>query len=89
MSRRKELPTMLGHYLHKGLLLSPNKKMGGYDMVIVWLDDKKDIESGDTFEPEDVVDVDRVIHFCDKESVRTTIQALEMILDEMEQTDDR
>ena len=84
MKRRKELPTMMGHDLHKGLVLSPNKKMGGYDMVIVWLDDTKDIESGDTFETEDIVDVDRVIHFCDKESVRTTIQALEMILNEME-----
>ena len=84
MVRKKELPIMLGHNLHKGLSLSKNEKMGGYDLTVVWLDKTKDIPSGEPFEPEDVLQVDSVIHFCDKESVRQTKRMLEMILAEEE-----
>lgn len=90
MVLKKELPIMIGHNLHKGLVLSPNEKMGGYDLTVVWLDKTKDIPSGEPFAPEDVLQADAVIHFCDKESVRQTKRMLEMILaDKKDQTDDR
>ena len=51
---------------------------GGVDLFIVWLN--RDIESGGRFAGEDVENVNAVLHFCDKESVKRTVDVLTDIL---------
>ena len=79
MSRkRKELPVMIGKHLNKGILVSRSPKLNGFDLIVVWLN--KNYETGKQFEMEDIDEVDQVIHFCDRESVEQTADALKWIL---------
>lgn len=74
-----KLPIMIGKNLKKGIL-AMRSKQGGFDMLIVWLDKKKEYESGQEYDLEDVDKVNAILHFCDRESVENTIRALEWIL---------
>lgn len=69
---------MVGRNLRKGLLALRNTKMGGFDLFIVWL--KKDYEHGVEYDLSDIEKVGTVLHFCDKESLETTIGTLKSIL---------
>lgn len=77
MGKRGDLPIMVGHNLRKGLLALRNKT-SGFDLFIVWL--KKDYEHGAEYDLSDIEKVDAVLHFCDRESVETTIDTLKSIL---------
>ena len=79
MSKRKDLPVIIGKNLNKGMLAFQDKKMGGYNLLIVWLDKKKDFVTGDDFEVTDIKGVDTVLHFCDKSSVDVMIKTLEQM----------
>lgn len=74
MSRRTDLPIMLGKNLKKGIMLFQNKKMGGMDMLVVWLN--RTLESGSDFDTSDIDKVNAVIHFCDKDTLKLTIDTL-------------
>lgn len=71
---REKLPVMIGHHLKKGLLVLRNTRMGGFDLVILWLN--RDCESGQEYDFSDIKKVDTVLHFCDEESVDQTMNAL-------------
>jgi hypothetical protein len=51
---------------------------GGVDLFIVWLN--RDIESGGRFTGQDIDRVNVILHFCDKESVKRTIDVLTNVL---------
>ena len=74
MSRRTDLPIMLGKNLKKGILLFQDKKMGGMNMLVVWLN--RTVESGSNFDMSDIDKVNVVIHFCDKDTLKLTIDTL-------------
>lgn len=78
MSKRGDLPVMLGSGLHKGYMIVRSKNLTGFDMYIVWL--KREFQTGETFELRDIDKVDSVLHFCDKEAVRQTINGLKKML---------
>lgn len=67
---------MIGKHLKKGILA--HRDRDGCDMAIVWLD--KDYESGQPFDLGDVRKVNAVLHFCDKESIKVTIDVLNRML---------
>lgn len=77
MGKRGDLPIMIGQNLRKGVL-ALRGRIGGFDLYIVWL--KKDYEHGANYDLSDIEKVDAVLHFCDKKSVETTIDALKNIL---------
>lgn len=77
--RRNNFPVMLGHHLRKGIFVSRDTKMGGFNLLIVWLN--KDYQSGETYDIADIEAIDTHLHFCDRESVKQTIKSLEWILD--------
>ena len=79
MSRGRDLPVMIGSGFRKGYIVARNKSLTGFDMWIVWL--KKDFQTGESFELNDVEKVDSVLHFCDKKSVRQIIGGLETMLE--------
>ena len=72
MSRKTDLPIIVGSNLKKGLICMRVKS--GYDMWIVWL--KRDFQTGEQFELEDIDKLQTVIHFTDREAVQNTIDAL-------------
>lgn len=72
MSRKADLPIIVGSGLKKGLMCMRVK--GGYDMWIVWL--KKEFQTGEYFELEDIDKLQAVIHFTDRKAVQNTIDAL-------------
>ena len=77
--RRTDLPVIIGKGLRKGVCAGRSELMeGGVDLYIVWLKNK--IESGARFTGEDVYKVNAILHFCDKESVKRTIDVLTDIL---------
>lgn len=81
MARRTDLPIMIGKNLKKGILAGPS--MGhpfkaGADLYILWLN--KRIPSGQSFTDEDIEGVNAMIHFCDRESVKRTIDVLTEVL---------
>ena len=77
--RRSDLPIMIGKGLRKGICAGRSVMMkNGVDLFIVWLN--KSIESGGRFTDDDVYKVNAVIHFCDKESVKRTVDVLTEIL---------
>lgn len=77
--RRTDLPVIIGKGMQKGICAGRSCLMGsGVDLYIVWLKNK--IESGARFTGEDVYKVNAILHFCDKESVKRTIDVLTDIL---------
>ena len=46
-SRRKDLPIILSHNTRTGIMIYPNRKMGGRDVLIVGLN--REIPSGESF----------------------------------------
>ena len=77
--RRSELPVIIGKGMQKGICAGRSQMMkGGVDLFIVWL--KKKFESGERFDAEDVDKINAVLHFCDKESVKRTIDVLTEVL---------
>lgn len=77
--RRTDLPVIIGKGMRKGICAGRSEMMnGGVDLYIVWLKNK--IESGDRFTGEDVYKVNAILHFCDKESVKRTVDVLTEIL---------
>ena len=77
--RRTDLPVIIGKGMRKGVCAGRSDLMkGGVDLYIVWLKNK--IESGARFSGEDVYKVNAILHFCDKESVKRTIDVLTDIL---------
>lgn len=86
MGRRwRDIPTLIGQGLHKGLMYMKSEKMSGYDLVVVWLNSEHKIR--ETFEPKEIDKIDCELHFCDKESLRVTIEVLNKMLEEWEETD--
>lgn len=77
--RRTDLPIIIGMGMRKGVCAGPSVTMqSGVDLMIVWLN--RQIESGGTFTADDVYKVNAVLHFCDKESVKRTIDVLTDVL---------
>lgn len=77
--RRFDLPVIIGKGMRKGICAGRSELMkGGVDLYIVWLN--RDIGSGGQFTGEDVDKVNAVLHFCDKESVKRTVDILTDIL---------
>jgi hypothetical protein len=77
--RRSVLPVIIGKGMRKGICAGRSELMkGGVDLYIVWLN--RDIGSGGQFTGEDVYKVNAVLHFCDKESVKRTVDVLTDIL---------
>lgn len=74
---KSDLPVMIGKHLQKGLIAFPNRKFGGYDLCVVWLN--KDFDTGDEFEMTDIDNINAVLHFCDLEGVEATIRVLEAV----------
>lgn len=71
---KRDLPIILSHNTQTGVAVCPNPKMGGKDLVIVGLN--KEINTGESWEWEDVSWVKGVLHFGDVGSLRTTIDVL-------------
>ena len=87
MKRRADVPIMIGRNLSKGLMAIPSQIVGrGIDLYIVWLKEQK--KSREPFELDDIKAVDAVIHFCDRNSIRQTVDLLNTILNEWEQKPD-
>ena len=76
----KKYPIQVGHKIKKGLLAVRDIHNGGFILFIVWLNKDKEYISGDHYEIDDIDKVDTAIHFCDRDSVKSTIKALEHIL---------
>ena len=77
--RRSELPVIIGKGMRKGVCAGRSDLMrGGVDLFIVWLN--RDIESGGRFTGQDIDRVNVILHFCDKESVKRTVDVLTEIL---------
>lgn len=72
MSRKADLPIIVGSNLKKGLMCM--RVRNGYELWIVWL--KKDFQTGEQFELSDIDKVQSIIHFTDKTAVQNTIDAL-------------
>ena len=72
MSKKSDLPIIVGANLKKGLMCM--RVVNGYELLIVWL--KRDFQTGEKFELSDIDKVQTIIHFTDKTAVQTTIDAL-------------
>ena len=72
MSRKSDLPIIIGANLRKGLMCM--RVRGGYEMWVVWL--KREFQTGERFELEDIDKLQAVIHFTDREAVQNTIDTL-------------
>jgi len=72
VSRKADLPIIVGSNLKKGLMCM--RVRNGYELWIVWL--KKDFQTGEQFELSDIDKVQSIIHFTDKTAVQNTIDAL-------------
>lgn len=76
MSRKSDLPIILGANLRKGIMCM--RVRGGYDMWIVWL--KREFQTGEHFELEDIDKLQTVIHFTDRQAVQNTIDTLSAMI---------
>ena len=74
----KDYPIMIGKGLRKGLHAGPSQFGGGADLYVVWLN--KDLQPGSNFYADDIDRVNAVITFCDKQSVKETIDVLTTVL---------
>ncbi len=83
---QKNYPIMIGKGLRKGLLAGPSQFGGCADLYVVWLN--KDLHPGSNFYPDDIDKVNAVITFCDKQSVKETIDVLTSVLMKMEDKHD-
>ena len=72
---------MIGKGLAKGLLTSRNKN-GGFDLYVVWLDKSKEHPSGEPYDINEIDKINCILHFCDKESVKLTIDMLRWMLEQ-------
>ena len=72
MSKKSDLPIIVGSNLKKGLMCM--RVRGGYDMWVVWL--KREFQTGERFELQDIDKLQAVIHFTDREAVQITIDTL-------------
>ena len=79
MGRKQDLPVILSHNTQTGVMVFPNRKMCGKDMVIVGLN--KEIESGKEFEMQDIKWVKAVLHFGDVPAMETTVEVLAKALE--------
>lgn len=79
MARRSDLPIIIGKNMKKGIVAGPSRNFGkGADLYIVWL--KNQQISGSAFDADDVQGVNAVLHFCDRESLKRTIDVLTEVL---------
>lgn len=76
MSRRTDLPIIIGANLRKGIVCL--RVRNGYEMWIVWLN--KDMQTGEQFDWADIEKIQAVLHFTDREAVQNTINALDGML---------
>lgn len=77
--RRNQLPVIIGKGLRKGICAGKSGILGdGVDLYIVWL--KRKVESGSRFTGDDIEKVNAILHFCDRESVKRTIDVLVEVL---------
>lgn len=76
MSRKSDLPIIVGANLRKGIMCM--RVRDGYDMWIVWL--KRDFQTGEHFELEDIDKFQNVIHFTDRQAVQNTIDTLSAMI---------
>lgn len=77
MARNYNYPIMIGKGLKTGIVAGPGER-GGADLYIVWLN--KVLESGAEFGAEDIEKVKALVHFCDRESLKRTIDVLTTVL---------
>lgn len=82
MRRKHDLPIILSHKTRTGILIFPNRKIGGRDLVIVGLN--KEIPSGDRFDLNDVGWVKAVLHFTDVETMKITAKIINEAVSEWE-----
>jgi len=74
MRRKNDLPIILSHNTHTGLMVFPNRKMSGRDMLIVGLN--RDVPSGEEFDLQDIEWVKATLHFSDVEALQVTVDTL-------------
>lgn len=73
------MPIIIGKNMKKGIVAGPSRTFGkGADLFIVWL--KNHHESGSDFNANDVQGVNAILHFCDMESLKRTIDVLTEVL---------
>ena len=87
MRRKHDLPIILSHKTRTGILIFPNRKMGGRDLVIVGLN--KEIPSGDRFDLNDVGWVKAALHFTDVETMKITAKIINEAVSEWEKEESR
>lgn len=86
--RGHDLPIILSHNTHTGVMIFPNRKMDGRDVLIVGLN--RDVPSGEGFELKDISWIKAVLHFGDVDSLRITIDVMQKELKRWEgERDDR
>ena len=82
MAKNYNYPIILGPGFRKGLIAGPAFHLGnrgkGVDLFIVRLN--KDLRSGDDIRSDEIENVEAVLHFCDKVSVKRTIDVLTEVL---------
>ena len=79
MAKNYNYPIILGPGLRKGICAGPSRYFGkGADLYIVRLN--KDLRTGDKIYVEDLDNVEAVIHFTDRKSVKETIDVLTEVL---------
>lgn len=79
--RCKWLPVIIGGGdLRKGLIVY------GKDLLIVWL--KREFDAGQSFTPDDVDKIDTALHFTSRESLKMTIDCLQLMYDKWESKHD-
>lgn len=86
MRRGTKLPIMIGKELNKGILICKDPKMGGQELAIVWL--KEGYKTGEEFDTKDIEGIDSILHFCDKESLDSTIKILNTMSQNWERGED-
>lgn len=75
MSRRRtDLPIILSRSTRTGIMIFPNRKMGGRDVLIVGLN--REVPSGENYELQDIDWIKAVLHFSDVGSLRVTVDCL-------------
>lgn len=74
MRRKHDMPIILSHKTRTGILIFPNRKMGGRDLVIVGLN--KEVTSGERFDFSDIEWVKAVLHFTDVETMQITVDIM-------------
>ena len=86
--KNRHYPIIIGRNFKKGIFVFKSKlfKGGGLDVGIVRL--KKDFETGDKFDIDDVETMEVDLHFCDKVDLQTTINALANALAGWEEDDE-